>query len=560
MAKLHKLYSLDQLVQFCEENKFYSFNAKDTGYTLSVQVPGDLKFEKDSEQGLMFAKVKVCHTLGNRNGSYISEDNMKNAMPSLKYRPFLAYIHQLDSGEYDFHGHDVEIVNDEDGNEQVIYKESQVGTFTADDPYLEYDEEMDKTYVIATVAIPEDYTLAADIIRRKNGTKVSCELCINSMSYNAKNNYLELEDFYFSGCTALGSEKDGTEIGEGMLGSRLDIQDFSTENNSICTHYNTQDNIKLIEVIEKLNTTLSTLSIFNINKNADGKEEPGQMTKLEELLEKYGKTEEDLPFEYEGLTDEELEAAFSEAFDEKEPEIIEDNACGGKKKKKKCSETDPKENNACGGKKKKKKCSITEEDGTVHEFELSLDDISSALYNLVNDTYSESDNTWYGVSVYDSYVVMNDYWNNRNYRQTYNRDGDNFSLTGDRVEVFANWLTKDEEASLSDLRSNYSETKTELEKYQKAEEDKKKDELFTSEEYKNIFEVDEFKELKDNHADISYDNLVSKLDSMLLSYAKSGKFNFSAQQNPSNKPGKVSFNLDDNPVDDYKPYGDLFDK
>lgn len=203
------------------------------------------------------------------------------------------------------------IIPMEKSNDYFVYTEKQIGTFTADEPYLEYDKDMDKTYVIATAAIPEDYTMAADIIRRKNGTKVSCELCINSMSYNAKEKYLELEDFYFSGVTCLGSEKDGTEIGEGMLGSRLDIQDFSTENNSICAKYEQLNEDKLIETLEKLNTTLSN---FNIN-NADGKED-NQVNKFEELLKKYDKTVDDITFTYEGLSDEDLESAFAEAFEE----------------------------------------------------------------------------------------------------------------------------------------------------------------------------------------------------------------------------------------------------
>ena len=554
-----KLLTLNDLYNyFSNKNKSTHFSSSDEDKNIVVQINGNLKFDssnKDTE-GLLPVHLQACHINNNINGSNIKEDVMNDALPSFSNRPILGFIHEVD-GQYEFYGHNMHL----DDSDNIIYDEIPVGIIPEScDAKLVYDKEKDNTYVEVKGYIFEEYSKAADILIREETCPVSVELSIRELSYDAKNNYLNIEDFFFSGVTILGKDDEGVDVKPGMKGSNIKLSDFSTENNSICTHYNTQDNTKLIEVIEKLNTTLSTLSIFNINKNADGKEEPGQMTKLEELLEKYGKTEEDLPFEYDGLTDEELEAAFSEAFDEEDSTVKEEEACGGKKKKKKCSETDPKENNACGGKKKKKKCSITEEDGTVHEFELSLDDITSALYNLINDTYSESDNTWYGVSVYDSYVVMNDYWNNRNYRQTYNRDGDNFSLTGDRVEVYANWLTKDEEASLADLRSNYSETKEELEKYKKAEEDKKKEDLFTSDDYKNIYEVKEFKELKDNHADISYDNLVSKLDSMLLSYAKSGNFNFSAQQNPSNKPGKVSFNLDDAPADVYKPYGDLFDK
>lgn len=558
MGKIRKILTYEQLIKFCAENKFYSFNSKDSGYTLSVQVPGNLSFENKSVKGKLYTQVKVCHTLLNRNGSFVSEENMKAAMPSLVDSPLLGYIHQLDDGTYDFHSHDIEIIEDENGEEQLVYKEHQIGSFTADEPYLEYDKDMDKTYVIATAAIPEEYTKAADIIRRKGGTKVSCELCIESMSYNAKEKYLELEDFYFSGVTCLGCEKDGTEIGEGMLGSRLDIKDFSTENNSICSHY-TADT-KLIETLEKLNDTLTTISNFNIN-NAEGKED-NQVPKFEELLEKYGKTVEDITFDYEGLSDEELEVAFAEAFEEdkevesavseeehveeeSEEESIEENGEEGSEEEIENEEAEETFTN---------KWSVIDSNGTIHEFELSLDDIQSALYNLINDTYSEADNAWYSVSVYDSHVIMHDWWNSKNYKQTYKRDGDSFTLTGDRVEVFANWLTKDEENSLAELRSNYSSIKAELETYQKAEATAKKDALFTSDEYKVISGETEFKELSNNHVEFSYEELKTKLDSIVLSYVKSGNLKFSNEETKSNR---IAFS-GASATEKKKPYGNLF--
>ena len=153
--KIKKLLTLEQLVQFCEQNKFHSFSSKDTGYTLSVQVPGNLNFSDKEDEDLLYTTVKVCHTLLNRNGSYISEKNMKKAMPTLKYKPLLASIVEDENGELDFNGHDMEF--NEDGS--VNYIEKQIGTFTVDEPYLEYDKEQDKTYVMATAVIPREYTL-----------------------------------------------------------------------------------------------------------------------------------------------------------------------------------------------------------------------------------------------------------------------------------------------------------------------------------------------------------------------------------------------------------------
>lgn len=562
MPKIHKILTLEQLVAFCESNKFYSFNSNDSGYTLSVQVPGTLQFEEKVMQGKLFTKVKVCHTLLNRNGSFASEENMKKAMPSLKYSPLLGYIHQLDSGEYDFHGHDIEIIKDENGEEKFIYKESQIGSFTADEPYLEYDEDMDKTYVIATAVIPEEYTMAADIIRRKSGTKVSCELCINSMSYNAKEKYLELEDFYFQGVTCLGCEKNGTEIGEGMIGSRLDIQDFSTNNNSVCAHFNTEENKKLIEAIEKLNNTISDISMFNIN-NPNRKEDPYQMNKFEELLNKYGKTAEDITFKYEGLSDEDLELLFKQTFEEDDPEDNpkEDPKDNHEDHEDNTGEDPVHDDNACGTKKKKKKkCSVTKDDGSVYEFELSLNDIENALYSLVNDTYADADNTWYGVSVYETYVIMNDWCNGKNYKQIYKQEDNNFSLTGDRVEVFANWLTKEEEASLDELRSNYAVIESQLIDYQNKEESQKKENLFESDDYKQIFEEERFIELKNNHSDLSYSELLSQLDSLLLSYAKSGSLKFSQENISQNKPLYTKVPLQNGKTKKKNRYGSLFSK
>ena len=249
-----KYFTIEDLIRFCEQKKMYNFSSKESGKPIVIQAVQDFSSAdvEETADNKLYVKVRVCHILLNRNGSYISEDSMKAAMPSLKYSPLLANIHQLDDGTWDFHSHDYHIEKDEDGNENVIYDEKQVGTFTADEPYLEYDKDIDKTYVVARVAIPESYTRCADIIREKNGTKVSCELIIYECSYNAKEKYLQLDNFEFAGCTCLGSEKDGTPIGEGMLGSKITLEDFSEENNSLIKF-----NEKMVELqarLEKLET------------------------------------------------------------------------------------------------------------------------------------------------------------------------------------------------------------------------------------------------------------------------------------------------------------------
>ena len=302
MAK--QILTLDSLYQFfVEQNKTVNFSSKEVGKPIVVTTNGYFETDDTEMPGMLKLELKVCHTETNRNGSHISTENMEKAMPTLKYRPILAYIHELEDGTKDFYAHNIEVIEKEDGETDIVYIEKQVGCFTADEPWLKYDKKKDKTYVHAYAVIPEGYTDAADIIRRKNGTKVSCELVIDELSYNAKEKYLDLTSFYFGGCTLLGVDEDGNEIGEGMLGARADISDFCHKEPT----YTYQD--KMIEVLEKLNITLSN---FNTNTTQKGGSE---MNKFEELLAKYGKTAEEVTFEIEGLSDEELEAKFAEAFE-----------------------------------------------------------------------------------------------------------------------------------------------------------------------------------------------------------------------------------------------------
>ena len=246
------------------------------------------------------------HTSKNRNGSSLTEKAAKECLSTIAYKPILANFCTVD-GVDDFTSHDMEI--DEDGN--IIYIEKQVGCFTADKPTMDKEPDSEgRKYIYAKVAIPRDYTKAAEIIERKGGTKVSAELGINEMSYSSEEHLLYLDSVVVMGCTLLGKNPmSGDDIEEGMQGARLDIADFSEKNNSLFAH------TKLIETLDKLNETLAS---FNINPAVSGElKEGGNLVdkKFNELLEKYNKKAEDITFDYEGLTDEELEAKFAEAFE-----------------------------------------------------------------------------------------------------------------------------------------------------------------------------------------------------------------------------------------------------
>lgn len=536
---MNRILTMEDLVRFCASNKIYNFSSKDSGKPIVVQAIQDFSSSEieESDDGMMYAKVRVCHTLLNRNGSFASEENMKNAMPSLKYRPFLAKIHQLDDGTWGFHSHDMHIEKDENGNETIIYDESQVGTFTADEPYLEYDKEMDKTYVVAKVAIPEEYTKAADIIRANGGTKVSCELVIYDLAYNAKEKYLELINFRFNGCTALGYEKDGTEIGEGMLGSKLTLEDFSEDNNSIIK-FNEQV-IKMQEKLDKL------ISHFDINTNKEG----GKTVKFDELLNKYGKTVDDIDFDYKNMSDDELKAKFEELFgeDESDEGSEETNDNPEPSDDGEGDDASTKENEACGGKKKKKKCDLED---LTKTFEISHEDIRCGLYNLLG-SFEESDNEWYWISnVYDDYFVYENFSCSKIFGQKYTKDGDNVTFEGERWELFKELLTASEKAELESMRSNYAELKEFKENADAAALHAEREAVLKDGKFASIKETEEFKKLYSEMDKYSVEEIEVKAKVILAdSYAAT----FAAK--PETKPNKVNLSLKD---ENESPYGNLF--
>ena len=568
---MHKILTLDNLYQFfVEQNKSFNFSSKESGQPIVVTTNGNFAEElNDNMPGMLKLKLKNCHIDTNRNGSHISKENMEKAMPTLKYRPILAYIHELPDGTKDFYAHNIQIEEDENGDSQVVYLEKQVGCFTAEDPWLEYDEKMDKTYVMAYAVIPEEYTDAADIIRRKNGTKVSTELVINELSYNAKEKYLDLTDFYFGATTLLGSDENGNEIGEGMLGARADITDFCHEK----PVFNYQE--KLVEILGRLDNTLSN---FNKNNTEEGVRE--EMNHFEELLEKYGFAVDELDFDYENMSDEELDSAFEDfKFRKKKCEEEDSDVDGseegnseesgseeGTSEEGSSEEENPKDGNddeeepedgADTGDEAKKNG-----ENFVKNFkvEISHEDIRYALYNLIAE-YEESDNEWYGIyAVYDDYFVMQGWCNGKFYKQGYSIDGENVSLDGERTELFQMLLTESEKLAVDKLRGDYAELeakynelKTFKDNYDASEIKAKKDSIFADEAYNDIRESDDFKALMNDAENYSVEEIQNKCD--LLFAANEKKVKFAANKN---KPHSISFNFSKKEDKKASAYGNLF--
>ena len=539
MAK-KKMMTLDDLYMFfVQQNKSFNFSSKDSGEPIVVTSNGNFAEEQsDDMPGMLKLKLKNCHIDTNRNGSHISRENMEKAMPTLKYRPILAYIHELSDGTKDFYSHNIEFVEDENGETQAVYLEKQVGCFTVDDPWLEYDNEMDKTYVMAYAVIPEEYTETADIIRRKGGTKVSTELVINELSYNAKEKYLDLTDFYFGATTLLGCDEDGNEIGEGMLGSRADITDFCHKE-PIFTY---QD--KLIETLEKLNITLSS---FNKNSEEGGNKEMDNFE--QEVVEEVVETEVEEPV----VEHDEVEETVVEDNEVEETEVVE--------------ETETEETSASENgdevQDEFEETHVDEKFTKIFTVELSHDDIRWALYNLIAQ-YDEEDGDYYGIrAVYDNYFIMYGWCNNKLYKVGYTVDGENVALEGERQEVFEIIVTESEKMAIEKMRDNYSaleakynELKEFKDTYDAEKTKAEKTAVLESAEYAEIKDSDEFKGLVSEMDKYSVEEIKVKAD-LLFAASMKKKFNFEVEK--SEKPHSVGINFNAKPNKKKQAYKGLFD-
>ena len=580
---MSRVMTIDQLYSFCLKNNFLQFNSKDFGKELVVEMPGHfVKSENETNkltEGLVPFVSKAFHDHVNLNSSSIKEEDFRKNVPSSNFRPVLANIikdeetNELDFGSHDFHIETV-IKNDENGNEikidKVVYDEQPIGVIDGSQTTIEYDEDAKVNRAVLHGYLYQEYCPdAIEILERRGTVDCSVELFIRDLSMDANQGVLVLNDFYVSGLTLLSAK-----CKPGMAGSNFKIEDFSVINtNSIIE--------ELQNKIEKLENAIYC-KLNNFTEGGNGK----TMNYFEELLVKYNKKVEDITFEYENLSNEELDAKFIEAFGEvnessETSEVKEDNACGTKKKKKQCeedeinseensedeqdNEIEVKEDNACGTKKKKKQCSIENTikiDDTVKKYEVSLDDKICSIHSLVNEIYSEADNTYYGTEVYETYVIMIDYYHGKYYKQSYKDENDVYTLVGDRVEVFAEYVTAEEQEELKNMRANYSLVVDELNKYKYDEQFAEKMNVFEDESYASYLETDEFKALmsKETVDKFTKEELAEKADAALGRLVKNSK-TFEYNENQSKKKMnsvKVFSNV--NSSKKTSRYGDIFKK
>lgn len=539
-----KVMTVDELYDFCLQNNFLKFDSNDSGAEIVVKMPG--LFEKDTESETRFTEgmtpfvSRAFHDKINLNKSKIETESFEENLPSSHLRPILANIvKDEETGELDFGAHDfhIEKVIETDSNgkqveiKKTVYDEQPIGVIDGSKNAIEYDKEADVNRAVLHGYLYNEYCQdAIDILNRRGTVDCSIELSIRAMSFDGAEKVLVLDDFYVSALTLLSAKSK-----PGMAGSNFKIEDFTVNNSN-----KFDKDEKLIELLENLNKTLSK---FNKEQNhAQTQSKEGginkDMTKFEELLAKYGKTAEDVTFDYAEMSDEELEAKFAEVFDD-------DNADNGQSGEPSNDEGDNKD--------------FSKDELFNKLFEISFDEIHYAL-NALCSIY-RNDSEWCYVSqVYEDYFIMEDWDSNKYYKQSYTKDGDNVALSGERIEMFAMLLTESEKLSIEDMRSNYTALKEFKENAEKNELHAKREEILADEKYSVLLENETFTELKKNMDNYSLEDLEKEAKVIFADHVASvGSFSLE-EPNTKNHSMKLFGNPNTRRNSRSGRYGDIFKK
>lgn len=317
----------------------------------------------------------------------------------------------------------------------------------------------------------------------------------------------------------------------GMEKANIKLADFSAKNNSLFSNNEKQ----IIELQERLKILES--ACFNAKSKEGGNKR--NMNKFEELLVKYGKSAEEITFNHNELSEEDLEAKFLEVFGT-------------------CSDGNNELDSTLA--------SNEEFEKIIRTYEISHEDIRYALYQLLSD-YESADNDWYFInSVYDTYFTYENWNGNKIYGQAYVKDGDNVAFNGERYYLHRELLTDSEYAELQSMRSNYAALKEFKEIAEKNELHSQRMELINSEKYSILAEKNaegeylnaNFEELVKNMDGYSITDLETKIKVLHSDYM-SEHSTFDAKSNEK-KAGtiKVFANLNGKPKPK-KRYGDLFE-
>lgn len=495
-----------------------------------------------------FLKAK-CYVLAlgkNANKSHFSQENVDRAYPTLAYIPVVGHLMCDDNGNYYLGGHDMKL------DISTLSLKSQCVPFgvaipSSEPQYEAVTEENGtvSTYLTCDVVIwIGRYPELADAFYDEN------TFCGQSMEiYFSKSTplkedptYTDIIDFSFDAlCMLNKSDDDKFNVQPAFPSAAIKPVNFSI---------NREDFKALVDEIKnELNL------FFNKNKENQG---GNILNEKDVILQKYGKTIEDLDFAIDDMSVEEFSTKMEELFGEK----------------KNTNTTEPVAFSATYNQKRE-------------ALRNALDPVivKDSNGNYVEETY------FYVCDFDDTHVFVEvDHWTANNYDCKYGRYPYTFdettltaTLSGDFEEMVKVWLTLDEKNKLDEERAKYESKYSILEKefsdykaehsfldsefnelkeYRLSKETKEREDAETTLFARfadKIGETTDFEKLKEKASEYSIAELEEKCFSIVGKYSMTNKPTTS-EKKEEKKPDSIKFGLEHKDSDDTDPIEETYKK
>lgn len=495
-------------------------------------------------------RMRICHDGVNPNGSKFSIEDLEAKKDTLANSPILANVYFDEDNVPQFGGHDISIEEDKTnpGEAKIIYVERPVGVIPEDNNF-EVVNENGVNYIYADGYIWKNYSnYCPEIIKRYGELKISMEVEILAYKYDVSDDIYDITNFNYLAVTLLNEDME-----TGMKNARANVEDFSKSG---------LNNDKYMSfILQELGNELAD----NYKKNMKG--EIGEMDSelISSILDEYELALEDLNFE---ITEDMSEETFRSKLEEfkkdndKEENVDEDDfACGGGSDSK------------SGCKKKKKYSDSKISSKSFITANQKREALIKALPNICErdeDGRCIKSVDYYICDFDDVYVYVD--------RYVYVFDGDSYddigrfayamsdkgdaTITSEFTKMVVSWLTVEEAKAVADMRSEYSDLKSQVEVLNdyklKVENEKRTSAIaevfedFDSE----LADVEEYSSLKDNCADMTIDDITAKC--YMLLGLKNKK---TAKSTKEEKTVKFNINRDTQGEHRNEPwYQELFDK
>lgn len=243
--------------------------------------------------------LSICYAGRNRNKTIISKEAIENAVPTMAYCPIVA---NYDVESDTIGGHDVGFIEGADGGMRMINLTDAIGVVPENPQWCWQkktdDDGVEREY-LCTPAILWKRTPVYQKLKRDGVSGQSME--INVKDGKVVDGLFEIDAFEFTAFCLLGDDIE--PCFEGAQVEMFSLSDLSNRLSEMMDDFK-KNYSKVIAASADDNITPK-----GDNYNSEGGE---SSLNIEELLQKYGLTVEDVNFETDGMSSEEIERRFAE--------------------------------------------------------------------------------------------------------------------------------------------------------------------------------------------------------------------------------------------------------